>query len=111
MGWLRIVVWGVALFFAAGWTLGFILSPGYRLLSSVAAVVYWWCAIALAAAGAFSVLHLLWFMPLALLVSGRLMLSFMRVRGSIRDLGLVFFVISLVPVLGTTLAVLWYLSG
>ena len=64
------VAWGLTLLFAVSWTLGLIGNPRMRLVSTVAAVISWWLAIAAAAAGLFHVLHLVWLMPLMLATAG-----------------------------------------
>ncbi|MDR6539479.1 hypothetical protein [Variovorax soli] len=72
---MQYLLWGVVFFFALAWTLGLVLSPAQRIKSNIVAVMYWWIAIALASASAFSPWHLLWLMPLALFLSMRLMLA------------------------------------
>jgi hypothetical protein len=58
----------VVLFFAGSWTFWLLVSPHMRLTNRIVSVTYWWIAIGFALASAFSVWHLLWLMPLALIV-------------------------------------------
>ena len=66
---IRWVIVAVAIFFAGGWLFGLVVRREFRLRSTIVAVVYWWIGIGLAVANAISVFHLLWFMPLVLIVT------------------------------------------
>lgn len=63
---LRWLIYGVALFFAIGWTYALVRRPDFRLKSSLVTVPYWWVGIGLAFTEVMSPFHLLWFMPIAL---------------------------------------------
>jgi len=67
-GSITYVLWAVAFLFAGSWTFWLFVSPHMRLTNAIVSVSYWWIAICLALVSAFSVLHLLWLMPLALIV-------------------------------------------
>lgn len=71
----RYVVWALALFFAGSWAFGLVVSPRNRIGSTILTVLVWWACMAAAAAGAFSVFHLLWMFPLALVVPAVLMMG------------------------------------
>ena len=62
------LAWAVVLFFAGSWTFGLIVRPDLRLKSTIVTLIYWWAAIGLVAFTSISVYHLLWLMPLALIV-------------------------------------------
>lgn len=68
MIWLGYATWVAAIFFAASWTFGLVMSPRNRAGPNILTVMLWWVGVALAAAGQFSVLHLLWAFPVALVV-------------------------------------------
>lgn len=60
--------WAAALFFAGAWTFGLVAAPQQRLASTILTVMLWWVGIAVSAAGALSVFHLLWMFPAALVL-------------------------------------------
>lgn len=62
------VLWAAVLFFAGSWTLGLLMNPRMRLKSTIVTVLYWWICIGFAATSQFSPWHLLWLMPLSLVV-------------------------------------------
>lgn len=64
------IVWGLVLFFAGSWTFGFIIRPDFRLKSTMVTLIYWWTFIGLVFLLDLSVYHLLWLMPLALIIPG-----------------------------------------
>lgn len=63
------VVWVVALWFGAGWLFGVIAAPRMRLHTNISIVFLWCCSIISVFLGLISVFHLLWAMPLALLLN------------------------------------------
>ncbi|MCF7545307.1 hypothetical protein [Pseudomonas petrae] len=65
---MHIAVWVVVLFFAVSWTVGMLVSPQHRMKSTIAALAHWWISIAVIGATGISVYHLLWMMPLALML-------------------------------------------
>lgn len=69
MGWVLGSVWVLAVFFAATWTLGLVTQPRFRWASTVAGVICWWGYLAAAALGWLNPLHLLWLMPVILLLA------------------------------------------
>lgn len=71
--WAEYATWAVALFFAATWTFGLVMSPRNRNGSNILTVMLWWVAIALAFAGSFSVFHLLWVFPVSLILPALLL--------------------------------------
>lgn len=73
MGWIEGVVWALAVFFAATWTLGLLAQPRFRVASTVAGVACWWGYMGVAALGWLNPLHLAWLMPGVMLVSQVLM--------------------------------------
>lgn len=66
---MRYVAWAVVLFFAVSWTFGLLVAPQHRVKSTVVALIHWWISIAVVVLTGLSVYHLLWLMPLALVVS------------------------------------------
>jgi hypothetical protein len=96
---LRVAVWCAALFFSSAWSLGLILDPRQRLKCTVVTVGLWWPLMAFPALGAFSVLHLLWLMPLALLVPGAIQGGHLK-RTMMHPSLAYIFTGSLLPVLG-----------
>lgn len=66
-------LWVVVFFFSASWTLGLVINPSMRIKSTIVTIVYWWSSIGFALASLFSPWHLLWVMPLALIVPTILM--------------------------------------
>ena len=62
------LVWAAAFFFAVSWTFVLLAKPHHRVKSTVVTVIYWWIGIGLCLAGLFSPWHLLWVMPLAVVV-------------------------------------------
>lgn len=70
---LAYLVWAAALFFAATWAFGLVASPRNRIGSNILTVILWWVALALAFSRTFSVFHLLWIFPLALVVPAALL--------------------------------------
>jgi hypothetical protein len=75
------ITWGAALFFAVTWTAGLMLRPDFRLKSTIATITLWWLWIALAALRVISVFHLLWLMPLSLLVPTGVMVEEIGTKG------------------------------
>ncbi len=67
------IVWGLVLFFAGSWTFGLVVRPDFRLKSTIVTLIYWWAFIGLVFLSDLSVYHLLWLMPLALIIPGVLM--------------------------------------
>ena len=67
------IVWGLVLFFAGSWTFGLVARPDFRLKSTIVTLIYWWGFIGLVFLSGLSVYHLLWLMPLALIIPGVLM--------------------------------------
>ena len=68
-------LWAIVLFFVGSWTLGLLLNPKMRMRSTVVTVVYWWISIGLATTSSFSPWHLLWLMPVSLVVPMLFMFS------------------------------------
>jgi hypothetical protein len=79
---LTYITWGAVLFFAVTWTAGLLLRPDFRLKSTVATIILWWLWIALAACRVISVFHLVWLMPLSLLVPTGVMAEEIGTKGS-----------------------------
>lgn len=73
--WYHYITIAVAVFFAGGWALGLVLSARNRTGSNILAVCVWWALLALAIAGTFNPLHLLWAFPAALIGSLLLVLA------------------------------------
>ena len=71
---LHWAVGGLALFFAGSWTLGVAMRPNMRLKSTLVTIALWWALIAGTFAGAINAFHLLWLMPLALVVPSFVMM-------------------------------------
>ena len=101
---IRIVLWVIAIFFAASWLFGLIVRPDYRMKSTVVTVAYWWLEIAIVYFAGLHPAHLLWLMPLALIVPAVTMTSMLH-----RSVGTIFAVSSVV--IGPSLALLLYFSG
>ena len=74
MEFLRYLVWGLAFFFAIGWTIGWLAKPYGQLKSTVVTILFWWAEILGVLATSVSVLHLLWLMPLSLILPAVIML-------------------------------------
>jgi hypothetical protein len=72
------LAWAVALFFAGSWAFGLVIRPDYRLKSTVATVLFWWIEIATLFVSGVSVFHLLWLMPISLLLPMFIMLGDLR---------------------------------
>jgi hypothetical protein len=72
------VAWALSLVFAASWTFGLIIRPDYRLKSTVATVLFWWTRIATVFISELPVFHLLWLMPLSLLIPAIIMSGNLR---------------------------------
>ena len=62
------ITWGLVLFFAGSWTIGLIVRPDFRIKSTIVTLIYWWAIIGLVFLSSISVFHLLWLMPLALVI-------------------------------------------
>lgn len=62
------VLWTIVFFFSVSWTLGLIINPSMRVKSTIATIIYWWISIGLALESTFNPWHLLWLMPLELIV-------------------------------------------
>lgn len=65
---MKWITWAVVLFFALSWTFGVIRHQQFRLKATVVSMVFWWIEIFIAMAGGFVVFHLLWLMPVSLIV-------------------------------------------
>src|SRR5262245_3537688 len=101
------VVWGAAFFFAGSWTFGLAVRPDFRLKSTIASLIFWWLEIALAIFGLFSHFHLLWLMPLSILLPGAVMQT--EIRTSLASsVPTIFLKSSLL--IGPTIALLVYFS-
>jgi hypothetical protein len=79
MDYAEYAVWALAIFFAGTWAFGLVTSPRNRIGSTILTVIIWWVLIAFASTETFSVFHLLWAFPVALvapvlLLAGRRML-------------------------------------
>jgi len=99
MTYLKVAVWVVALFFAGAWSFGLIVDPRKRIKATVVTVGLWWILMVFPALGAFNVLHLLWLMPLALIVPGGIQAGHVQRRLAHPSLSYVA-VGSVLPVLG-----------
>ncbi len=66
---MHYVAWAVILFFAVSWTFGLVVAPQHRVKSTVVALAHWWISIAVVVLTGLSVYHLLWILPLTLVVS------------------------------------------
>jgi hypothetical protein len=62
------ITWAVVLFFAVSWTYGAVRYEQYRLKATIVSMALWWIEIFISATGAFLVFHLIWLMPLSLMV-------------------------------------------
>lgn len=103
MTYLNVAVWVAALFFACGWSFGLAVDPSKRLKATVVTVGLWWVLMAFTALGAFKVPHLLWLMPLALIVPGAIQAGHHKRTLSHPSLSYVA-VGSVLPVLGPAIA-------
>jgi hypothetical protein len=65
---LKYIAWGLALFFAATWTIGILHKPEFRHKSFIVTILFWWLGIGLAMLGFYNVLYLFWLMPLSIFV-------------------------------------------
>lgn len=107
---LKYITWGLALFFAGGWTFGLIVRPIGQLKCNYATVIFWWAEIVLAAFGSFNVFHLLWLLPLTLLIPWEVQKVGLRARlrtGIVPESIMVIFIKSAVPI-GVALVALIY---
>lgn len=96
---LKIATWAAALFFVGSWTFGLLAAPHQRLKSTVVTVGLWWALLLFPALGAFTVFHLLWLMPLALVVPGAIQGGHLKRTLTHPSLGYIA-VGSILPVLG-----------
>jgi hypothetical protein len=78
MEFLRYLVWGLALFFAIGWTLGLLAEPYGQLKGTVVTIIFWWVEILGVVATDVSAFHLLWLMPLSLILPAVSMLCLLN---------------------------------
>ena len=104
---IHIVLWAIALFFAASWTFGLIVRPDYRLKNTVVTVAYWWLEISIVYFAGLHPAHLLWLMPLALIVPKVVMTNLLLTAQN--TVGTIFMLSGVV--IGPALALLLYFSG
>lgn len=93
----------VAIFFAASWTIGLIVSTRNRLPSNIVTVGLWWLQITLAFVGGYGYLHLLWLMPLALFIPYAISMGHMQRHMAHPSIGYLVMG-STLPVVGPTMA-------
>ncbi len=65
---MDIIILVVALFFAGSWTFGLLSTPNTAPSTKVT-VLYWWIEILIAFLDGYSALHLLWLMPISVVIS------------------------------------------
>lgn len=65
---MELAAWVVVLFFAISWSAGVIINPPFRVKATIAALIHWWVLIGIVALFRVSVFHLLWLMPLVLIL-------------------------------------------
>lgn len=76
-----IAAWGVVLFFAISWSVGVIINPQFRVKATLAALMHWWVLIGITLISGVSVFHLLWLMPIAIVIcTAVMMVELRRVR-------------------------------
>ncbi|NUT81780.1 hypothetical protein [Pseudomonas brassicacearum] len=65
---MELAAWVVVLFFAVSWSAGVIINPPFRVKATIAALMHWWVLIITVALTGVSVFHLLWLMPLVIIL-------------------------------------------
>ena len=65
---MELAAWAVVLFFAISWSAGVIINPQFRVKATIAALMHWWVLIIIIALSGVSVFHLLWLMPLVIIL-------------------------------------------
>lgn len=65
---MELAAWVVVLFFAVSWSAGVIINPPFRVKATIAALMHWWVLIITVALTGVSVFHLLWLMPLIIIL-------------------------------------------
>lgn len=104
---IHIVLWAIALFFAASWLFGLLIRQDLRLKSNVVTVAYWWVEIAIVFFAGLHPAHLLWLMPLALIVPSLIMTNLLL--SGHNTVGTIFVASGFV--IGPALALLLYFTG
>lgn len=104
MDYLRIGIWVITGFLVCTWTFGLATNPRSRLKATVVTVMLWWVLLLFPALGAFSVLHMLWLFPLALIVPGGIQGGYVQRTMSHPSLAYLM-VGSILPVIGPAIAV------
>jgi len=68
MTYLQYAVWAIAAFFILSWTFALFATPGRMSAPNRCTLISWWACGICAALGFYSVYHLLWLMPLAVIL-------------------------------------------
>ena len=71
----------IGLFFTIGWTIGVMTQQQYATVPNRNIVLWWWISIATVFLDGLSYWHLLWLMPLSLLINGFAAIAFGGVLG------------------------------